>query len=135
MSRGGGGGRGFGGGRGRGRGRGFPGGSNMPPMGLSFEDLATLSREPTALYPSMGPLPVLSVLSSTDKQDIRHQIDFENKMRASPYYIVEPKRSTGLLQVDLRVCGVLSLSGRSGTIFGQISSDGGCATHIKAKGT
>lgn len=91
------GGRGGGrGGFGRGRG-GFPGGGNMPPMGLSFADVATLSREPTALYPSMDPLPVLSALSPSDKEDVRHQIDFENKMRASPYYIVEPKKSTGLL--------------------------------------
>ncbi|KAF8512393.1 DNA-directed RNA polymerase III, subunit Rpc31 [Gautieria morchelliformis] len=65
-------------------------------MGLSFEDLATLSREPTALYPSMDPLPVLSALSPADKEDIRHQIDFENKMRASAYYIVESKKSTDL---------------------------------------
>jgi DNA-directed RNA polymerase III subunit RPC7 len=73
----------------------------MPPMGLSFADLATLSREPTALYPSMDPLPVLSALSSGDKEDIQHQIDFENKMRSSPYYIVELKKSTGLLSIEI----------------------------------
>lgn len=44
MSRGGRG--GFGGGRG-----GFGGSANMPPMGLSFADIQSLSREPTALYP------------------------------------------------------------------------------------
>lgn len=47
MSRGGRGGRGRGGfGRGRG---GFAG--NMPPMGLTFADLQSLSREEDALYP------------------------------------------------------------------------------------
>lgn len=91
----------------------------MPPMGLSFADLATLSREPTALYPSMDPLPVLSALSPTDKKDIRHQIDFEKKMRASPYYIVEHKKSTGLLSGGISgYTRVLSLPGRPAAVFG-----------------
>ena len=67
----------------------------MPPMGLSFADLATLSREPTALYPPMDPLPVLSALTPDDKDDIRHQIAYENAMRASAYYIVEARKSKG----------------------------------------
>lgn len=95
MSREGGGGRGGFGGRGRGRG-GFPGAaSNLPPMGLSFADIQSLSREPTALYPPMDILPVLSAMTPTDQEDVRHQIEFENEMRASAYYIVETKKSTG----------------------------------------
>lgn len=82
MSRGG----GRGGWRGRGRGN---GGSAMPPMGLSFAELATLSREPTALYPTMDPLPVLSQITPSEQEDIRNQQEFERQMRASPYYIVE----------------------------------------------
>ncbi|KIJ39471.1 hypothetical protein M422DRAFT_32719 [Sphaerobolus stellatus SS14] len=93
MSRG-----GFGGGRGRGRGGrpSFPGGSNLPPMGLSFADLQNLSREPTALYPPMDPLPVLEPLTEDDKEDIRNQLVFEDVMRRSPYYIVEVKKNTDL---------------------------------------
>lgn len=96
MSRGGGrgGGRGGRGGWRGGRG-GFPGGSNMPPMGLSFADLATLSREPTALYPPMDSLPVLEGLTFDDKEDIQNQMAYEDAMRRSAYYIVEPKKSTG----------------------------------------
>jgi DNA-directed RNA polymerase III subunit RPC7 len=48
MSRGGRGGRGRGG---FGRGRGGPGLGNMPPMGLTFADIQSLSREEDALYP------------------------------------------------------------------------------------
>jgi DNA-directed RNA polymerase III subunit RPC7 len=47
MSRGGRGGRG----RGFGRGRGGMGAGNMPPMGLTFADIQSLSREEDALYP------------------------------------------------------------------------------------
>jgi DNA-directed RNA polymerase III subunit RPC7 len=48
MSRGGRGGRGRGG---FGRGRGGAGPGNMPPMGLTFADIQTLSRDGDALYP------------------------------------------------------------------------------------
>lgn len=68
----------------------------MAPMGLSFADLATLSREPTALYPTMDPLPVLSQITPSEQEDIKNQHEFERQMRASPYYIVEPKVSTGM---------------------------------------
>jgi DNA-directed RNA polymerase III subunit RPC7 len=68
----------------------------MPPMGLSFADLASLSREPTALYPAMDPLPVLSALTPEDKDDIRYQIAYENAMHASAYYITEQRKSTGV---------------------------------------
>lgn len=51
MSRGGGRGGGGRGGFGRGRG-GFGGGaSSMPPMGLTFADIQSLSREEDVLYP------------------------------------------------------------------------------------
>lgn len=43
---------GRGGGRGRGRGGGRGGfGSSLPPMGLTFADIQSMSREATALYP------------------------------------------------------------------------------------
>lgn len=48
MSRGGRGGRGRGG---FGRGRGGFGGGSMPPMGLTFADIQSLSREEDPLYP------------------------------------------------------------------------------------
>ncbi|KAG8754046.1 hypothetical protein FRC12_011330 [Ceratobasidium sp. 428] len=86
MSRGGRG--GFGGGRG-----GFGGGGvNMPPMGLSFADIQSLSREPTALYPPMDPLPLLSSITDAEKEIIALQHGVAARLRASPYYIVEPEK-------------------------------------------
>ncbi|KAB5593879.1 DNA-directed RNA polymerase III subunit rpc31 [Ceratobasidium theobromae] len=81
MSRGGRG--GFGGGRG------FGGASNMPPMGLSFADIQSLSREPTALYPPVDPLPLLSPIADAEKEIIALQEGVAARLRASPYYIVE----------------------------------------------
>ncbi|QRV76784.1 DNA-directed RNA polymerase III subunit RPC31 [Ceratobasidium sp. AG-Ba] len=85
MSRGGRG--GFGGGRG-----GFGGAANMPPMGLSFADIQSLSREPTALYPPMDPLPLLSSVTEEEKEIIALQDGVVARLRASPYYIVEPEK-------------------------------------------
>ncbi|KAF8609426.1 hypothetical protein BDV93DRAFT_518249 [Ceratobasidium sp. AG-I] len=85
MSRGGRG--GFGGGRG-----GFGGAANMPPMGLSFADIQSLSREPTALYPPIEPLPLLSSVTDVEKEIIALQDGVAARLRASPYYIVEPEK-------------------------------------------
>jgi len=107
MSRGGGRG-GFRGGRGGGRG-GFPGGSSMPPMGLTFADLASLSREPTELYPPMEPLPVLEKMTPNDKEDIRNQMRFEDMMRRSQYFIVEVKKNTGMYEYSPRRSSILTI--------------------------
>ncbi|KAL4245677.1 DNA-directed RNA polymerase III subunit [Abortiporus biennis] len=92
MSRGGrGGGRGgFGGGRG-----GF-GPSNLPPMGLTFADIQNMSREASALYPSMDPLPVLTEYSEEEKKISDLQLGFATRLRKSAYYIVEHTKSSEL---------------------------------------
>ncbi|KDQ58398.1 hypothetical protein JAAARDRAFT_34187 [Jaapia argillacea MUCL 33604] len=100
MSRGGrGGGRGgFGGGRGGGGGGKsmFAGSSNAPPMGLSFADIQAMSREATALYPPMDPLPSLTEYTPDEKTISDLQTGFITRMRKSPYYIVETTKSTEL---------------------------------------
>ncbi|KAF8802261.1 hypothetical protein BYT27DRAFT_7226563 [Phlegmacium glaucopus] len=92
MSRGGG--RGGRGGRGGGRG-GFGGASTLPPMGLTFADLQNLSREATALYPSLR-VPVFTESSSDENRIAELQLGFANRMRKSQYYIVEKTKSSEL---------------------------------------
>ncbi|TFK93346.1 hypothetical protein K466DRAFT_572570 [Polyporus arcularius HHB13444] len=93
MSRGGrGGGRGgFGGG-----GRGGFGASNLPPMGLTFADIQSLSREESALYPPLEPLPLLTEYNDEEKRIAELQIGFATRLRNSAYYIVETTKSTEL---------------------------------------
>jgi len=64
----------------------------MPPMGLSFADIQSLSREPTALYPPIDPLPLLSSVTDVEKEIIALQDGVVARLRASPYYIVEPEK-------------------------------------------
>ncbi|KAH7907668.1 DNA-directed RNA polymerase III, subunit Rpc31 [Hygrophoropsis aurantiaca] len=93
MSRG-----GRGGGRGgfRGRGGGFGGGSSMPPMGLTFADIQALSREGDALYPPLEPLPFLGEYTPDEEKIVELQIGFAERLRKSPYYVVEPTRTADL---------------------------------------
>ncbi|EIN08616.1 hypothetical protein PUNSTDRAFT_114057 [Punctularia strigosozonata HHB-11173 SS5] len=92
MSRGGRG--GFGGGRGGGRG-GFNN-SNPPPMGLTFADIQGMSKEPSALYPPMDPLPSLTEYTETEKRICELQLGFAARMRKSAYWVVEQTKSTEL---------------------------------------
>ncbi|EIM89000.1 uncharacterized protein STEHIDRAFT_129574 [Stereum hirsutum FP-91666 SS1] len=93
MSRGGrGGGRGgFGGG-----GRGGFGAGNLPPLGLTFADIQSMSREQSEAYPSMDVLPVLTEFSEEDRAICEHQVGFATRLRRSAYYVTEPTKSTEL---------------------------------------
>lgn len=97
MSRGGSGRGGRGGGRGGfGGGRGGFSATNAPPMGLTFADIQSMSREPSALYPPMESLPVLTEYSEDEKRVAQLQQGFKERLRRSPYYIVESVKSTDL---------------------------------------
>lgn len=96
------------GGRGSGRRGGFGGSSNPLPMGLTFSDIQNMSREATALYPPRR-LPVFTQPSEEEKQVAQLQLGFANRLKLSPYYIVEKTKSTG----------------KVAAIFRQISSLGG----------
>ncbi|TFY80077.1 hypothetical protein EWM64_g3928 [Hericium alpestre] len=93
MSRGGrGGGRGgFGGG-----GRGGFGAGSLPPMGLTFADIQAMSREPSALYPPMEPLPLLTEYSEEEKRIAELQLGFEDRLRNSAFYIIETTKTDEL---------------------------------------
>ncbi|KIY47362.1 hypothetical protein FISHEDRAFT_74665 [Fistulina hepatica ATCC 64428] len=83
------------GGRGRGRGRGFGGASNLPPMGLTFADIQSMSREGTALYPPMRP-PVLEDITEDERRIAQTQIGFATRLRSSQYYLTEITKSDNL---------------------------------------
>ncbi|KAJ6612686.1 DNA-directed RNA polymerase III, subunit Rpc31 [Mycena sp. CBHHK59/15] len=81
------------GGRGRGgfgRGRGA---FVALPMGLTHADIQSMSREATAMYPSMIP-PVLTDISVDEARIAAYQIGFAQRMRKSAYYVVETTKST-----------------------------------------
>ncbi|KAJ3815207.1 DNA-directed RNA polymerase III, subunit Rpc31 [Lentinula aff. lateritia] len=81
-------------GGGRGRGRGFGAGA-LPPMGLSFADIQSMSREATALYPPMR-APVMNEPTEKEKRITQLQIEFTSRLRKSEYYLVESTKSTEL---------------------------------------
>jgi len=65
-------------------------------MGLTFADIQAMSREESALYPPLEPLPVLTDYTAEEKRIAELQLGFETRLRKSAYYIVEPTRSTEL---------------------------------------
>ncbi|KAF8137411.1 DNA-directed RNA polymerase III subunit Rpc31-domain-containing protein [Boletus edulis] len=95
MSRGGRGSGGRGGGRGGFKGGAFSSGGN-PPMGLTFADIQAMSREGDALYPPLDPLPVLSDFSAEENKICELQTGFIDRLRKSPYYVVETIKSIEL---------------------------------------
>ncbi|KAG6918375.1 hypothetical protein DXG01_015027 [Tephrocybe rancida] len=64
-------------------------------MGLSFADIQNLSREATAMYPTRQ-LPVFTEISTQESRVAEIQIGFANRLRKSPYYVVEKTKSTEL---------------------------------------
>ncbi|KAJ8502038.1 hypothetical protein ONZ45_g11908 [Pleurotus djamor] len=87
----------FRGGRGaRGGGRGGFGRGELPPMGLTFADIQSMSREATALYPPRTSLPVLEEIKESEKQIYELQIAYEARLRKSAYYLVEDTASDDL---------------------------------------
>jgi DNA-directed RNA polymerase III subunit RPC7 len=65
-------------------------------MGLTFADIQSMSREATALYPSLDPLPVLTEYSDAEKKICELQIGFASRLRKSQYYVVETTKSSEL---------------------------------------
>ncbi|KAI0355910.1 hypothetical protein OH77DRAFT_1402132 [Trametes cingulata] len=65
-------------------------------MGLTFADIQSLSREESALYPPLEPLPLLTEYSEEERRIAELQIGFATRLRNSAYYIVEPTKSTEL---------------------------------------
>ncbi|EAU89500.1 hypothetical protein CC1G_07726 [Coprinopsis cinerea okayama7 len=64
-------------------------------MGLTFADLQNLSREATVLYPPRH-LPVFTEPSDEEQRVAELQLGISNRLRNSPYYIVERVQSTDL---------------------------------------
>ncbi|PCH35065.1 hypothetical protein WOLCODRAFT_106908 [Wolfiporia cocos MD-104 SS10] len=65
-------------------------------MGLTFADIQSMSREATALYPPLEPLPVLTDYTEEEKRICELQTGFATRLRKSAYYVVEPTKSTEL---------------------------------------
>ncbi|KAH9060591.1 DNA-directed RNA polymerase III, subunit Rpc31 [Lactarius vividus] len=76
--------------------RGGFGTNNPPPMGLTFTDLQTMSREQSALYPPLEPLPVLTEYSEEEKRICELQLGFATRLRKSAYYVTEVVKSAEL---------------------------------------
>ncbi|SPC67408.1 related to RPC31 - DNA-directed RNA polymerase III [Ustilago sp. UG-2017b] len=89
MSRGG---RGGFGGRGGGR---AGGGSNMPPMGLSFQELGSLDKTPSKLYPEA---PTVPRMERPDDKEIRYasyQLMYLQEQKTSAYWPTLEQRKQG----------------------------------------
>ena len=85
----------------------------MLPIGLTYADIQSMSREATALYPvwcscfcsfrclttlhaqPLDPLPTLTECSSDEKRICELQIGFTTRLHKSQYFLVEKNRSTG----------------------------------------
>ncbi|THH19276.1 hypothetical protein EW146_g1852 [Bondarzewia mesenterica] len=65
-------------------------------MGLTFADIQSMSREPSALYPPMDVLPLLTEYSDEEKAICERQIGFATRLKTSAYYVTEPTKSTEL---------------------------------------
>ncbi|KAI0296472.1 hypothetical protein BC826DRAFT_1091130 [Russula brevipes] len=68
--------------------------NNPPPMGLTFADIQAMSREQSALYPPLEPLPALTEYSEEERHICDLQRGFAARLRASPYYVTEVAKST-----------------------------------------
>jgi len=86
------------GGRGRGGrgGRGGFGPSNLPPMGLTFADIQSMSREAAEMYPPMEAIPVMDPFTDEEKKICELQNGFAERLRKSAYYVVEVTKSDEL---------------------------------------
>jgi len=67
----------------------------MPPMGLSFTEINSLSKEPAALYPLMD-IPALSEITDDERRTWKHQDELAARLRRSAYYIIEETKSKEL---------------------------------------
>ena len=87
--------RGGRGGFGRGGGRAGGGGSNMPPMGLSFQELGSLDKTPSKLYPEP---PTIPRMERPDHKEIRYasyQLMYLQEQKTSAYWPTLEERKQG----------------------------------------
>src|ERR1700722_10660644 len=108
----------YGTGKGSFSGRGGFGGINLLPIGSTYADIQSMSREATALYPvwyrifltiefsfisqrspiqPLDPLPVFTEYSKDESRIGQLQIGFASRLRKSQYYVVEVTKSTGVI--------------------------------------
>lgn len=69
----------------------------MPPMGLSFQELGTLDKTPSKLYPETGTMPHME---KPDEMEVRYatfQIHYLQDQKTSPYWPVLKQRRQGEL--------------------------------------
>lgn len=77
-----------------GRGGGRFGGSNMPPMGLTFQDLQLMRKDATELYPTTK----LKYMQAPTEQELSYanaSNDFYERIRLSAYNLPEDQEKTG----------------------------------------
>ncbi|KAN0061746.1 hypothetical protein ACQY0O_005738 [Thecaphora frezii] len=87
------GGRGGGrGGFGRGGGRGGGPGANLPPMGLSFQDLGMMDKTPSKLYPNLTSMPKMDKPDDKELKAATYQLRYLEEQRYSPYWPVMEER-------------------------------------------
>ncbi|KAH9996712.1 DNA-directed RNA polymerase III, subunit Rpc31 [Russula compacta] len=65
-------------------------------MGLTFADIQAMSREQSALYPPLEPLPVLTEYSEEERRLCDLQRGFATRLRKSAYYVTEVTKATEL---------------------------------------
>ncbi|KAF8483296.1 hypothetical protein DFH94DRAFT_303502 [Russula ochroleuca] len=94
---------GRGGGRGGFGGRNTFGSNNLPPMGLTFADIQAISREQSAIYPPLEPLPALTEYSEEERRICDLQRRFAARLRRSAYYVTQANKSTART-----ICGQVS---------------------------
>lgn len=60
---------------------------------------ANLVRDPTPLYPAFPDLPVLSSVTEQEKLIYKYQTGFQNRLRKSPYFLVDTTKVSKINQV------------------------------------
>lgn len=86
--------RGGRGGYGRGGGRGArAGASNLPPMGLSFQELGTLDKSPSKLYPETNTIPHMEKPDDKELKYASYQLRYLQEQKTSPYWPVLEQRT------------------------------------------
>ncbi|TKY87822.1 hypothetical protein EX895_003403 [Sporisorium graminicola] len=95
--------RGGRGGFGRGGGRAGGGGSNMPPMGLSFQEISLVDKTPSKLYPEP---PTVPRMERPDDKEIRYasyQLMYLQEQKTSAYWpTLEQRKQSDLTRFSDR---------------------------------
>lgn len=87
--------RGGRGGFGRGGGRAGAGSSNMPPMGLSFQELGSLDKTPSKLYPEPATVPRMERPDDKEIRFASYQLMYLQEQKTSAYWPTLEERKQG----------------------------------------